>query len=103
MNTGFYITSKGDKVILELSDHISVTSKDLIELFIPDGIIEINCGDNQLTRLILPDSVEYIYCWNNNLTELIIPDNCKVNCDHNVKLITRTMFNRSKRLKQILK
>jgi hypothetical protein len=75
----------------------------LTELIIPDGLEQIDCSSNQLTELIVPDSVMWIHCYDNNLTELIVPDNCKVNCDPNVMIITKTMINRSNRLKNLLK
>jgi hypothetical protein len=122
MNTGFYITSKGIKNELVSTYTIMLSYNDLIELVIPYGVKEvacydnkltkldlpdsvkiINCHNNNLTKLIIPDSVEYIDCRYNQLTELVVPDNCKVKCDNKCVVITRTMYNRSKRLKQILK
>jgi hypothetical protein len=119
---GWYITSTGGKVILEPPYSIAVARMDLIELVIPDGAIDVECFGNNLTKLIIPDSVKYIRCWDNNLTELIIPDQvkyincrnnkltelvvpdgCRVNCDESVNQINKTMYNRSNRLKNILK
>lgn len=121
MNTGYYITSKGEKVVFEPSHIIHLSGMDLIELVIPNQVNTVFCHNNQLTELIIPDSVEEVYCWNNklmklivpysvdtincrtnNLTELIVSDDCVVNCDKSVKVITRTEL-RSKRLKSILK
>ncbi len=75
----------------------------LTKLILTDSVEYIECYNNQLTELDLPDSVERIHCRDNYLTELIVPDDCIVDCDDTVKVITRTMFNRSKRLKAILK
>ncbi len=100
---GFYITSTGDKVILEQSEIIELSGRDIIELVLPDGVGVIWCWNNKLTELVIPNGVKQINCSGNQLTELIIPDNCRVYCDPSVKLITRTMFNRSKRLKNLLK
>jgi hypothetical protein len=97
------ITSNGSKFEFETYSIIYETSSDIVELFIPDGIIEIYCGDNQLTELIVPDSVKELYCVKNKLTELIVPDDCEVYCDDTCKVITRTMYNRSIKLKAILK
>jgi hypothetical protein len=100
---GWYIKSNGVKVILESTDDIDLHYMCLIELVIPDGVTHIWCYGNQLTKLDLPDSVQFISCWNNFLTELIVPDNCRFDCDYTVNVITKTMYNRSKRIKAILK
>jgi hypothetical protein len=122
MKNGYYITQRGLKYDIEEVTDINLDFHNVIELVIssgpktiwcrnnyltnlaiPDGIEYIRCSNNKLTKLDLPDSVQYVKCINNNLTELIVPDNCEVYCDPHVKVITRTMYNRSKRLKDILK
>jgi hypothetical protein len=119
---GWYIDIYGVKRELEQTNRINLGSRQITELIIPNdvkvvccngnhltkliipnGVKEVYCNGNNLTELAIPDSVKWVYCWDNNLTELIYPDNCYVKCDPNVKLITRTMYNRSKRLKAILK
>ncbi len=103
MNRGWYIKSTGEKVILKTDHRIDLINMDIVELFITNGVTHVECRDNNLTKLDLPDSVQFINCRNNRLTELIIPDDCKVLCDPDVRVITRTMFNRSNRLKNLLK
>jgi hypothetical protein len=98
----WYVNDYGKKE-LEPSDLINLSYMDLTELVLPDGVKEVWCRNNQLNELIIPDQVEYISCKGNNLTELIVPDHCIVDCDNTVKVITRTMHNRSNRLKAILK
>jgi hypothetical protein len=100
---GWYITSDGSKHELIQSGAIYLNNMDLIELVIPNRVVQIRCNGNKLTELIIPDKVEWINCMNNNITELIVPDDCIVHCDDTCKVITRTMYNRSKRLKAILK
>ncbi len=87
-----------DKVVFLDCEHNNLT-----ELIIPSSVEWIDCNHNNLTKLDLPDSVQFINCRNNRLTELIIPDDCNVLCDPDVRVITRTMFNRSNRLKNLLK
>jgi hypothetical protein len=99
---GWYKTSDGTLHEFEAPYGINLNNKGIIELVIPDGVKEVSCYDNYLTELVIPDQVELIYCWNNKLTELIVPDDCKVLCDKDVQVITRTEL-RSKRLKAILK
>jgi hypothetical protein len=118
---GWYITD-GNLYELETANRIELCNKDITELVIPDGVKDIwcwenkltklilpntieyiNCYDNNLTELIIPDSVVFVHCINNNLTELIVPDNCIVECDNTCLVITRTMYNRSVKLKSILK
>jgi hypothetical protein len=119
---GWYIGLGGRRYDIESYHIISLTNKNIIELFIPNGVIDVYCGrnnltklvipygvrevycsDNLLTELIVPESVKKLYCSDNQLTELIVPDDCYVVCDNTVKLINKTMYNRSKRLKTILK
>ncbi len=128
---GWYKTSYGEKYEFISSVRIYLTIMDITELVIPDGVIDIYCFGNKLTKLyfpdsviyidcegnyltelIVPDRVKYIDCRNNRLTELIVPDHCQVKCDESCKVITRTMYcgaiprsgyNRSNRLKAILK
>ncbi len=98
--------NKGVKIEIEpggLTSSVFLEKCGIVELVLPDWTKYINCRDNKLTELIIPDSVQYINCMDNNLTELIVPDDCKVHCDPNVMIITKTMYNRSKRLKNILK
>jgi hypothetical protein len=102
MNEGWYINYDGEKHIIK-SSVLYLESRYITELFIPNGVKEVWCNCNYLTKLDLPDTVEWIDCRFNGLTELICPDNCIVDCDPNVKLITRTMYNRSIKLKAILK
>jgi hypothetical protein len=90
-------------IIPDSVEFIYCRNNKLTKLDLPDGIKRVYCYNNQLTKLDIPDSVSCINCRYNQLTELIVPDNCIVECDPGVKIITRTMFNRSKRLKQILK
>jgi hypothetical protein len=99
---GWYKTSKGIKYELYL-DFINVSGMDITELVIPYGVKQIWCISNKLTELIIPDSIISIRCRHNNITELIVPDHCEVECDESVNIITRTMYNRSNRLKAILK
>jgi hypothetical protein len=100
---GWYITSDGLKCeFISTTGIITVSSMNITELVIPDGVKEVFCYDNQLIKLDIPDSVTYISCKRNSLTELIIPDHCGVYRDESCKVITRTMFNRSNRLKSIL-
>ncbi len=119
---GWYIARDGSKHELESDYIINLSSMDIVklvipngakkvycynnkltELVIPNGVIEVYCWLNKLTELYLPCSVEYIDCKNNQLTELIVSDNCEVSCDDHVNVINRTMYNRSKRLKNLLK
>ncbi len=90
-------------IIPDSVTYINCRGNNLTELVIPNGVIEVYCSDNLLTELIVPDQVKRLDCMNNQLTELIVPDDCYVVCDNTVKLITRTMYNRSNRLKAILK
>jgi hypothetical protein len=100
---GFYVDSYGVKCEFGPNFNFYLSGKNLVEFIIPDGSRVIHCNNNNLTKLDLPDSVEYISCKGNNLTELIVPDNCGVDCDPDVRIITRTMYNRSNRLKNLLK
>jgi hypothetical protein len=102
---GWYKTSDeyGFKHCFERNYNIGLNGRRITELVIPDGVKQIWCISNNLTELIIPSSVELIDCRYNKLTELIVPDNCMVFCDDTVKVITRTMYNRSNRLKAILK
>ncbi len=119
---GWYKTSDGTLYELETTNDISLCYMDLIELVIPDGVrvvwcwnnklteliipdsvVAVLCDKNLLTKLIVPDQVEYINCRNNQLTKLIVSDNCAVDCDPGVNRINKLMYNRSKRLKNILK
>ncbi len=84
-------------------NEVFLPHKDIIELIIPHWAKDVNCYSNKITELIIPDSVKYIDCRSNEITELIVSDDCKVLCDDSVKIITRTMYNRSNRLKNILK
>jgi hypothetical protein len=90
-------------VIPDGADRVYCDNNYLTELIIPNGVKQVYCYNNKLTKLDLPDSIEYIECWYNKLTELIVPDNCRVDCDPNVMIITQTMYNRSIKLKAILK
>jgi hypothetical protein len=112
MKNGFYIaeqshevgiTSNGEKIIITPDTIIILCDRSITQLFIPDGTKYVNCNNNQLTELIVPDQVEYINCKRNKLTELIVPDNCIFECDKSCRIIRRTMYNRSKRIKSILK
>jgi hypothetical protein len=100
---GWYKTSNGIRYEFWSSDLINFSGRDIVELFIPNGVIGVNFDNNQLTELIIPDQVEYISCKGNNITELIVPDDCIVRCDESCKVITKTMYNRFNRLKAILK
>ncbi len=100
---GWYKTSDGIKHKVDATEYIVLNNMGIIELVLPDGIKKVYCWNNNLTELDLPDSVEWINCRANKITELICPDNCGVNCDNMCKVITRTMYNRSNRLKNILK
>jgi hypothetical protein len=103
MNRGWYITSDLVKhELIQTNTIFNLQQLNIIELVIPSQVKNVWCNHNQLTELDIPDSVEYVDCRNNNLTELIVPDNCEVYCDPHVKVITRTMYNRSNRLKNIL-
>ncbi len=81
---------------------IDLYGKFATELFIPNGITNIYCNNNNLTELIVPDQVEYIDCRFNGITELIVPDHCHIDCDPRVLVITKSEL-RSNRLKAILK
>jgi hypothetical protein len=118
---GWYIKSNGILRELEPYDIINVCGMNIVELVIPNGVRAVYCFNNQLTELIIPSSVETIWCWNNQLTkldlpdsvieircsdnpliELVIPDKCSGFVDKDCICIRRTMYNRSKRLKNIL-
>jgi hypothetical protein len=130
MKNGYYITSDGTKHILEPNNSIYLCNMGIIELVLPDGIKIINCRDNKLTELIIPEGTERVWCWGNELTKLDLPDSViKADCyfnkltelivpdillnnyseeallgyDNDCIPISRTMFNRSKHLKSILK
>ena len=82
MKNGYYITSSGEKVILKVTNTIDVSSKDIIELVLPEGIKSVYCSKNQLTELVLPEGIKNVYCYNNQLTELVLPEGIKdVYCD----------------------
>jgi hypothetical protein len=100
---GWYKTSDGVLHELEATETIILPGMDITELIISKSVKYIYCFDNKLTELIVPESVKNLFCADNQLTELIVPDDCIVSCDLDCKVITRTMFNRSKRLKVILK
>ncbi len=100
---GWYKTSDGTLHELYLTYIIDLHNMDVVELVIPDGVEEVHCDENKLTELIIPYSVERICCWGNNITELIVPDNCIVQRDPGCVVITRTMYNRSIKLKNLLK
>ncbi len=99
---GWYKTSDGTKHIIESRKIINLSQKDIVELVIPNNTEWISCRLNNLTELIIPDSVEWIDCENNKLTELGVPNECQIYCDKSVKLTSKLMYNRSKRLKNIL-
>ena len=62
MKKGYYITSKGKKVILKSEKIINVSNMDIIELVLPDGVLWVSCEHNKLETLILPDGIKTVWC-----------------------------------------
>ena len=62
MNKGYYITDTSEKVEFEHSSLISIHSKNIITLVIPDGVTSVYCNSRLLKELILPDSVGLVRC-----------------------------------------
>ena len=61
-NKGYYITSNGEKVIIDSQEFISLSNKNIVELILPSGIEYVSCENNQLRELILPSGVKTVYC-----------------------------------------
>ena len=79
---GYYITSNGERVIIDSQESIDLSDKNIVELILPSGIKRVYCNNNQIKELILPSGIEYISCENNNITGLILPSGVKtVYCD----------------------
>ncbi len=93
----------------------------LTELIIPNKVKSINCSNNKITELIIPNNVSTIECWNNELCyltlhdkvktvrccknsirEIGVPYGCYIDCDEQVNKIDWLIYNRSKKLKQLL-
>mgnify|MGYP001607195049 CR=1 FL=1 len=84
MKKGYYITDKGEKVIIDSQESIDLSYKNIVELILPSGIKYVYCHNNQLKELILPSGVKYVYCYNNQLKELILPSGIEfVSCENN--------------------
>jgi hypothetical protein len=103
MKNGWYKTADGIKDKLDPGGWVYVAHMNIVELNIPAEAEFIYCHNNFLTKLDLHGSVKLVNCKNNLITELIVPDDCDVYCDQHVNVITRTMYNRFNRLKNILK
>ena len=84
-NQGYYITDKGEKVIIDSQEIIYLSNKNIVELILPShGVEYVHCHDNQLKELILPSGVKTVYCSNNQLKELILPSGIEyVWCQNN--------------------
>ena len=81
-NKGYYITDKGEKVIINSQETIYLSNKNIVKLILPSGIEYVYCENNQLRELILPSGVKNVYCENNQIKELILPSGIKtVYCD----------------------
>ncbi len=101
---GWYIKSDGVKHELTPKDLRYFNEVDLVELFLPDYIKEINFYDQTLKNMIFDSGVRMhlkLFC-GEKFTQIICPDNCKIFNDGTGKIMTRTMYNRSIKLKKLL-
>ena len=82
INQGYYITSKGEKVIIDYQEYIRLSNKNIVELILPSGVKNVWCHNNQIKELLLPSGIQNVYCENNNITGLILPAGIRnVSCD----------------------
>ena len=61
-NKGYYITDKGEKVIIDSQEYIDLSYKNIVKLILPSGIQYVSCYSNNITGLILPSGVKYVSC-----------------------------------------
>ena len=81
---GYYMTSKGEKVIIDSQNFIDLSYKNIVELVLPSGIKNVWCANNQLKELILPSSIIEVWCSSNQITGLILPSGVKnIYCENN--------------------
>ena len=84
INQGYYITDKGERVIIDSQDFIDLSYKNIVELILPSGIKDVSCYNNQIKELILPSGVKNVHCSNNQIKELILPSGIQyVYCENN--------------------
>ena len=83
MKKGYYITSSGEKTIIEAGTNtVHCYNNQLTELVLPEGIEYVSCENNQLKELVLPEGIKTVYCHHNQLKELVLPEGIKtVYCD----------------------
>ena len=82
MKEGYRIDSKGIRVKVKSTHFLDLIDMDIVALYVPEGVKEVWCQNNQLTHLDLPEGVERVYCDNNQLTHLDLPEGVKwVWCD----------------------
>ena len=63
MKNGYYITSSGEKTVIEAGTKtVHCYNNQLKELVLPEGIKIVSCEHNQLTELVLPEGIKEVYC-----------------------------------------
>ncbi len=84
MNNGYYITSSGEKHILLPHISLSLQRKNIVELVIPEGAVNVYCEYNKIKKLDLPKNAKTVRCINNNIYNIKLNSDIKeLNCANN--------------------